>query len=180
MADPPPLRCAIYTRTSSDEGLLQDYNSLASQRDACAAYILSQKHEGWVRTKRSYDDGGFSGGNLDRPGLRMLLADLAVGEVNIVVIYKIDRLTRSLRDFAKLTVDGKSRVLSNRQIAVIAQVNKARKGDPRAFRELMVLDEGLQQEASRQVARVDLSPEERSILESHLAYVRNKSTEGNS
>lgn len=103
MADPPPLRCAIYTRTSSDEGLLQDYNSLASQRDACAAYILSQKHEGWVRTKRSYDDGGFSGGNLDRPGLRMLLADLAAGEVNIVVIYKIDRLTRSLRDFARLS-----------------------------------------------------------------------------
>jgi len=103
MGDAPPLHCAIYTRTSSDEGLLQDYNSLAAQRDACAAYIQSQKHEGWIRTKRSYDDGGFSGGSLDRPGLRMLLADLAAGEINIVVIYKIDRLTRSLRDFARLS-----------------------------------------------------------------------------
>jgi len=97
------LRCAIYTRTSSDEGLSQDYNSLAAQRDACIAFILSQKHEGWVRTRRIYEDGGFTGGNLDRPALRDLLADLAAGELDIIVVYKIDRLTRSLRDFAKLS-----------------------------------------------------------------------------
>jgi DNA invertase Pin-like site-specific DNA recombinase len=102
VAEPPAVRCAIYTRKSSDEGLQQAYNSLAAQRDACAAYILSQKHEGWVRVKRSYDDGGFSGGNLERPGLQRLLADLAGGDIDIIVVYKIDRLTRSLRDFAKL------------------------------------------------------------------------------
>ncbi len=103
MPQAPIRRCAVYTRTSSDEGLLQDYNSLAAQRDACAAYIASQRHEGWVRVRRSYDDGGFSGGSLDRPALRMLLADLVAGEIDIVVIYKIDRLTRSLRDFARLS-----------------------------------------------------------------------------
>jgi site-specific DNA recombinase len=102
VAERPAVRCAIYTRKSSDEGLQQAYNSLAAQRDACAAYILSQKHEGWVRVKRSYDDGGFSGGTLERPGLQRLLADLAGGEIDIIVVYKIDRLTRSLRDFAKL------------------------------------------------------------------------------
>jgi site-specific DNA recombinase len=102
VAERPVVRCAIYTRKSSDEGLQQAYNSLAAQRDACAAYILSQKHEGWVRVKRSYDDGGFSGGTLERPGLQRLLADLAGGEIDIIVVYKIDRLTRSLRDFARL------------------------------------------------------------------------------
>jgi DNA invertase Pin-like site-specific DNA recombinase len=102
VAERPVVRCAIYTRKSSDEGLQQAYNSLAAQRDACAAYILSQKHEGWVRVKRTYDDGGFSGGNLERPGLQRLLSDLASGEIDIIVVYKIDRLTRSLRDFAKL------------------------------------------------------------------------------
>ncbi|MCA3573744.1 MAG: recombinase family protein [Aestuariivirga sp.] len=103
MAEVPALRCAIYTRTSSDEGLIQDYNSLAAQRDACAAYIVSQKHEGWVRTRRVYEDGGYSGGNLDRPALRDLFEDMALGGIDIVVIYKIDRLTRSLRDFARLS-----------------------------------------------------------------------------
>ena len=103
MTEVAPQRCAIYTRTSSDENLTQEYNSLAAQRDACAAFILSQKHEGWIRAKRVYEDGGFSGGTLERPALRDLLADRAVGLVDIIVIYKIDRLTRSLRDFAHLS-----------------------------------------------------------------------------
>ena len=103
MTEVAPQRCAIYTRTSSDENLTQEYNSLAAQRDACAAFILSQKHEGWIRAKRVYEDGGFSGGTLERPALRDLLADMAAGLVDIIVIYKIDRLTRSLRDFAHLS-----------------------------------------------------------------------------
>ena len=99
----PLLRCAIYTRTSSEERLVQDYNSLAAQKDACDAYILSQKQEGWVRSKKVYSDGGYSGGNLERPALQALLSDIAAKEVDIVVLYKIDRLTRSLRDFARLS-----------------------------------------------------------------------------
>lgn len=96
-------RCAIYTRKSSEEGLEQSYNSLAAQRDACAAYIASQKHEGWVPIEKAYDDGGFSGGSLERPALKTLFEDLRKGEVDIIVVYKVDRLTRSLADFAKLT-----------------------------------------------------------------------------
>jgi DNA invertase Pin-like site-specific DNA recombinase len=102
VADLPVVRCAIYTRKSSDEGLEQAYNSLAAQHDACAAYIQSQKHEGWIRVRTAYDDGGFSGGNLARPALQRLFADVERGEVDIIVVYKIDRLTRSLRDFAKI------------------------------------------------------------------------------
>lgn len=98
-----PRRCAIYTRKSSDEGLDQAYNSLDAQRDACAAYVTSQKHEGWIPLDTRYDDGGFSGGSLERPALRALLADIASGTIDIIVVYKIDRLTRSLADFAKLT-----------------------------------------------------------------------------
>jgi site-specific DNA recombinase len=94
--------CAIYTRKSSEEGLEQDFNSLDAQREACAAYIASQKAEGWAPIKESYDDGGFSGGNMERPGLRRLMEDIQGGKVNIVVVYKIDRLTRSLMDFSKL------------------------------------------------------------------------------
>lgn len=97
------LRCAIYTRTSSEERLVQDYNSLAAQKDACEAYVLSQKQEGWVRSKKVYSDGGYSGGNLERPALQALLSDIAAKEIDIVVLYKIDRLTRSLRDFARLS-----------------------------------------------------------------------------
>jgi DNA invertase Pin-like site-specific DNA recombinase len=98
----PRIRCAIYTRKSSDEGLDQDFNSLDAQHEACAAYIASQRHEGWVAGKARYDDGGISGGTLDRPGLQRLLADIDAGRVQMVVVYKIDRLTRSLADFAKL------------------------------------------------------------------------------
>jgi len=96
------MRCAIYTRKSSEEGLEQAFNSLDAQREACAAYILSQKHEGWLVVPTLYDDGGFSGGTLDRPALKQLLADIGAGKVDVVVVYKIDRLTRSLFDFAKI------------------------------------------------------------------------------
>ena len=104
MADRPTTRrCAIYTRKSSDEGLDQAYNSLAAQRDACAAYIASQKHEGWTMVQKAYDDGGFSGGTLERPALQDLMEDMGKGQIDIILVYKIDRLTRSLADFAKLT-----------------------------------------------------------------------------
>src|SRR3954462_7359356 len=95
-------RCAIYTRKSSEEGLEQDFNSLAAQREACEAFIRSQRNEGWVLAKTRYDDGGFSGGNLERPALQHLIADVRAGRIDIVVVYKVDRLTRSLADFARL------------------------------------------------------------------------------
>jgi DNA invertase Pin-like site-specific DNA recombinase len=94
--------CAIYTRKSSDEGLGQDFNSLHAQREACAAYILSQKSEGWQALSAHYDDGGYSGGNMERPALQRLMTDIAAGRVKVIVVYKVDRLTRSLADFAKL------------------------------------------------------------------------------
>ncbi|THD64441.1 recombinase family protein [Phenylobacterium sp.] len=99
---PQRLRCAIYTRKSSEEGLDQSFNSLHAQREACEAYVLSQAGEGWSASKRPYDDGGFSGGSMDRPGLKSLLADIDRGLVDVVVVYKVDRLTRSLADFAKI------------------------------------------------------------------------------
>ena len=103
------LRCAIYTRKSSDEGLEQEFNSLHAQREACEAYISSQRHEGWHVLSAHYDDGGYSGGTMDRPALQRLLADIDAGKVDVVVVYKIDRLTRSLFDFAKIveTFDAK-------------------------------------------------------------------------
>lgn len=96
------VRCAIYTRKSTEDGLEQEYNSLDAQYDACTAFALSQRHEGWTVTKDRYDDGGFSGGTLERPGLKRLLADIEAGKVDIILLYKIDRLTRSLSDFAKI------------------------------------------------------------------------------
>lgn len=96
------IRCAIYTRKSSEEGLEQAFNSLDAQRDACQAYINSQRHEGWIVIKTTYDDGGFSGGTLERPALKRLLDDIAQGKIDAVVVYKVDRLTRSLTDFAKI------------------------------------------------------------------------------
>jgi site-specific DNA recombinase len=95
-------RCAIYTRKSSEEGLEQDFNSLAAQREACEAYVASQKSEGWESMPDLYDDGGFSGGTLDRPAVQRLLVEIDAGRIDIVVVYKVDRLTRSLTDFAKL------------------------------------------------------------------------------
>ena len=96
------LRCAIYTRKSTEEGLEQGFNSLHAQREACEAYVLSQAGEGWQALPREYDDGGYSGGSMERPGLKQLMADIAKGEIDIVVVYKVDRLTRSLPDFAKM------------------------------------------------------------------------------
>lgn len=96
------LRCAIYTRKSSEEGLEQDFNSLDAQREACEAYILSQRHEGWIALPQMYDDGGISGGTMERPALKRLLIDMAAGKIDVVVVYKVDRLTRSLADFAKI------------------------------------------------------------------------------
>lgn len=96
------IRCAIYTRKSSEEGLDQSFNSLEAQREACEAYIASQKHERWRGITAHYDDGGYSGGSMDRPALRQLLADIDAGKVDTVVVYKVDRLTRSLADFAKI------------------------------------------------------------------------------
>lgn len=95
-------RCAIYTRKSTEEGLDQEFNSLEAQREACAAYILSQKHEGWMELSDRYDDGGYSGGTMGRPGLKHLLADVRHGRIDVIVVYKVDRLTRSLADFAKM------------------------------------------------------------------------------
>nr|WP_281722038.1 recombinase family protein [Nitrosomonas nitrosa] len=100
--EPRRIRCAIYTRKSTEEGLDQAFNSLDAQREACEAYIRSQHHEGWRPISKKYDDGGFSGGNLDRPALNALMADIEAGQVGMVVVYKIDRLTRSLADFSKL------------------------------------------------------------------------------
>jgi site-specific DNA recombinase len=102
VAMPRRQRCAIYTRKSSEEGLDMAFNSLDAQREACEAYVASQRSEGWVAVREGYDDGGFSGGTLDRPALRQLLADVEAGLVDVIVVYKIDRLSRSLMDFARL------------------------------------------------------------------------------
>src|SRR5262245_32469856 len=96
------VRCAIYTRKSTEEGLEQEFNSLDAQRESGEAFIASQQHEGWTCLADRYDDGGFTGGNMDRPGLRRLLADIAAGRVDCVVVYKVDRLSRSLLDFARM------------------------------------------------------------------------------
>ena len=95
-------RCAIYTRKSTEDGLDQAFNSLDAQREACAAYVVSQTHEGWDLLQEQYDDGGWSGGSMARPALTQLLADVAAGKVDVIVVYKVDRLTRSLADFAKI------------------------------------------------------------------------------
>src|ERR1044071_3935598 len=97
-----PIRCAIYTRVSTDSGLDQEFNSLDAQYDAGSAYIRSQAHARWTLVRTRYDDGGFSGGSTDRPALQRLLADVKTRKVQVVVVYKVDRLTRSLADFAKL------------------------------------------------------------------------------
>ncbi|MDD3150656.1 MAG: recombinase family protein [Candidatus Gastranaerophilales bacterium] len=96
------IRCAIYTRKSSEEGLEQDFNSLDAQREACENYIKSQQHEGWIIVEKQYNDGGFSGGTLERPAIKELFKDIEAGKIDIVVVYKVDRLTRSLMDFSKI------------------------------------------------------------------------------
>src|SRR5438552_6879304 len=97
-----PLRCAIYTRKSSEEGLNQEFNSLEAQREAAEAYIVSQRQLGWILAAERYDDGGYTGGNLDRPALQKLLRDIAQGTIDCVLVYKVDRLSRSLLDFARV------------------------------------------------------------------------------
>ncbi|MFO0491780.1 MAG: recombinase family protein, partial [bacterium] len=99
---PRSIRCAIYTRKSTEEGLNQEFNSLDAQRESAIAYIASQKNEGWQCLPEKYDDGGFTGGNIERPALKRLMADIETGKVNCVVVYKVDRLSRSLMDFARL------------------------------------------------------------------------------
>ena len=96
------LRCAVYTRKSSEEGLDMELNSLDAQREACEAYIKSQAHAGWTLIRSRYDDGGYSGGSTDRPDLQRLLDDIRSRKLDVIVVYKVDRLTRSLADFAKL------------------------------------------------------------------------------
>ena len=96
------IKCAVYTRKSTDEGLEKEFNTLEAQREAGENYVKSQKHQGWVLIKEHYDDGGFSGGNMNRPSLKRLLQDVEAGKVNMIVVYKIDRLTRSLTDFSKM------------------------------------------------------------------------------
>jgi DNA invertase Pin-like site-specific DNA recombinase len=95
-------RCAVYTRKSTDEGLDRAFNTLDAQREACEAYVGSQRGEGWLLVADHYDDGGFSGGTLERPALQRLLTDVQAGKVDCIVVYKIDRLTRALMDFSKL------------------------------------------------------------------------------
>ncbi|MHC2103637.1 recombinase family protein [Methylobacterium sp. CM6246] len=109
------LRCAVYTRKSSEEGLEQSFNSLDAQREACAAYVASQRHEGWQLLPTFYDDGGFSGGSMDRPALTRLLADVQAGRIDVVVVYKVDRLTRALSDFAKIV-----EVFDRRQVSFVS------------------------------------------------------------
>src|SRR6267142_1116947 len=96
------IRCAIYGRKSTEEGLEQEFNSLHAQRESGAAYIASQQHEGWLCLPECYDDGGYTGGNMERPALQRLLADIAAGSIDCVVVYKVDRLSRSLLDFARM------------------------------------------------------------------------------
>ncbi len=119
----PPKRCAVYCRVSSDERLDQSFNSIDAQREAGHAFIKSQSHEGWIAVADNYDDGGYSGGNMDRPALRRLMADIEAGKIDIVVVYKIDRLSRSLADFARMVdVFDRHRVSFS---AVTQQINSA-------------------------------------------------------
>lgn len=119
----PVVRCAIYARKSTEEGLERDFNSLHAQRESAEAYIKSQTHAGWIGSSKHYDDGGYSGGSMDRPALRCLLADIEAERIDCVVVYKVDRLSRSLLDFAKMMeVFEKHRVSF---VAVTQQLNTA-------------------------------------------------------
>ncbi len=102
MSEKRTYRCAIYTRKSTEDGLEQEFNSLDAQREACSAYIASQASLGWKTSKARYDDGGLSGGSMERAALQRLLSDIKAGRIDVVVVYKIDRLTRSLMDFARI------------------------------------------------------------------------------
>src|SRR6185312_10894525 len=117
------VRCAIYTRKSTEEGLDQEFNSLDAQRESAEAYIKSQAHEGWTPVAERYDDGGFTGGNMDRPALARLLTDIQAGKVDCVVVYKVDRLSRSLLDFARMMETFDQRQVSF--VSVTQQFNTA-------------------------------------------------------
>src|SRR6516162_1579394 len=119
----PLVRCALYTRKSTEEGLEQEFNSLDAQREACESFVASQRHEGWTCLPDRYDDGGFTGGNMDRPALRQLLADIGAGKVDAVVVYKVDRLSRSLLDFARMMETFEKRNVSF--VSVTQQFNTA-------------------------------------------------------
>ena len=119
----PNMRCAIYSRKSTEEGLEQSFNSLDNQRESAEAYIKSQAHEGWQCLPDRYDDGGWSGGTMDRPALRQLLADIEAGKVDCVIVYKVDRLSRSLLDFARILETFDKHHVSF--VAVTQQINSA-------------------------------------------------------
>src|ERR1700720_2286168 len=120
---PVTIRCAIYTRKSTEVGLEQDFNSLDAQREAALAYIQSQRHEGWKCLPTRYDDGGFTGGNMDRPALKRLMADVEAGRIDCVIVYKVDRLSRSLLDFARIMETFEKHHVSF--VAVTQQINSA-------------------------------------------------------
>ena len=124
-----PVRCAIYTRVSTDQGLDQDFNSLDAQFDASQAYVRSQAHAGWTLLRAKYDDGGFSGGNTERPALRRLLDDVQAGKVDVIVVYKVDRLTRSLADFAKLV-----ELFDTHKVSFVSVTQQFNTEPPRVFR----------------------------------------------
>ena len=126
------VRCAVYTRKSSEEGLDQDFNSLDAQRESAEAYITSQRSEGWICLPERYDDRGFTGGNMDRPALARLLADIAAGKIQVVVVYKVDRLSRSLLDFANMM--GTFDTYHVSFVSVTQQFNRHVDGTPRAQR----------------------------------------------
>jgi site-specific DNA recombinase len=131
---PRPVGCAIYTRKSTDEGLEQEFNSLDAQRECAEAYILSQRHEGWTALQHRYDDGGFTGANTDRPGLRQLLADVEAGGIDCVVVYKVDRLSRSLLDFARIM-----EVLDKRGVSFVSVTQQLNSSSPMGRLTLNVL-----------------------------------------
>src|SRR6266851_7875011 len=132
--NPKPIRCAIYTRKSTDEGLEQEFNSLDAQRESAEAYILSQRHERWTVLPQRYDDGGFTGANTDRPALRQLLADVEAGRIDCVVVYKVDRLSRSLLDFARIM-----EVLDQRRVSFVSVTQQLNSSSPMGRLTLNVL-----------------------------------------
>src|SRR5260370_17264122 len=134
LATPRPVGCAIYTRKSTDEGLEQEFNSLDAQRECAEAYILSQRHEGWTVLPQRYDDGGFTGANTDRAALRQLLADVEAGRIDCVVVYKVDRLSRSLRDFARIM-----EVLDQRRVSFVSVTQQLNSSSPMGRLTLNVL-----------------------------------------
>src|SRR5882672_649929 len=130
----PTKRCIVYTRKSATEGLEQEFNSLDAQRESGEAFIAAQKHEGWICLPDRYDDGGFTGANTDRPGLRRLMADVEAGRIDCVVVYKVDRLSRSLLDFARIM-----EVLDQRRVSFVSVTRQLNSSSPMGRLTLNVL-----------------------------------------